>query len=96
MEILDLGLAKQGDQTEYVTDKEFVEKIVELVFAAISKETGAQMMMLTPVLNIAKLKIAKMDDNDAATIIQQVHRISREAEIHTGKYSPFHGDVNPL
>lgn len=73
------------------SNKQVVTDLVDVVFEAISKETGANMIMLKPALNIAKLKISQMDERDSANIVDQVHRISRHIEMETGVLSPYHG-----
>lgn len=84
----------EGHPKEYKTNSEIVQELIDVVFDAISKETGANMIMLRPALNIAKLKISQMTEEDSANIVDQVHKISRHIEIETGVYSPYHGTVN--
>lgn len=76
---------------QLLSNKEVVTDLIDIVFDAISKETGANMMMLKPALNIAKLKMSNMDEQDATNIVDAVHKISRQIEVKTGVLSRYHG-----
>lgn len=77
------------------TEKEVVQDLVEIVFEALSGHTSANMLMLKPAINIAKLKLSQMTDAESANLVDQVHRISRHIEMETGKLSPYHG-IEPI
>ena len=79
------------------TYREAVTDLVDLVFQAISKETGANVIMLKPALNIGKMKLSQMTEEEARNLVMQVHFISRSLEKETGEFSPYHGieDLEP-
>lgn len=76
------------------SDKEIIHELVEIVIEAISGNTGGNMLMMRPALNIVKLKLSQMDDKDCTDIIDKVHFISHHIEKETGKLSPYHAIEN--
>ncbi len=76
---------------ETKTNKEVIQELVDLVFGMLSKETGANVLMLKPALNIGKLKLAQLSEEEASNLVLQVHKISSYIERETGTLSPFHG-----
>lgn len=72
------------------TNKEVIDVLVKTVLESASSHMGGNFMMLSPALNILKLKIRNMDESDADYIVDAVHKISRQIEIETGKGSPYH------
>ena len=72
------------------TSREVITELVDIVFDAISKETGANVLMLKPALNIGKMKLSQMSEEEAQNLILQVHKISALIEQETGVLSPYH------
>lgn len=75
----------------YKTNKEVIQELVDIVFEMLSNEKGANILMLRPALNIGKLKLAQMSEDDAANLILQIHKVSSICENETGIFSPYHG-----
>ena len=74
------------------TNHEVIQELVQVLFEGVSQHMSGNMMMLSPALNIVKLKIKQMDADDADFVVDAVHKISREIEIRTGKRSPYHAN----
>lgn len=75
------------------SNKETIQELVDIIFERINTETGGNKFMFIPVINVIKLKLANMSDDDATFIIDAVHKISSQIEIETGILSPYHGAV---
>lgn len=72
------------------TNKEIVDELVAIIFENVAEHVSGNALMLTPALNIVKLKVRQMNDDDADFIVDAVHRISHEIEIKSGRLSPYH------
>lgn len=76
------------------SNEQIVRELVDLVFAKISENAGANFMLLSPALNIVKMKISALDAVDCDNIVDSIHQISHRIERETGILSPYHGIDN--
>lgn len=74
----------------YKSNKEVIQDLVDTVFALLSESGGANMLMLRPALNIGKMKLGQMTEEEAENLIDQIHRVSHMCEEQTGKLSRYH------
>lgn len=73
------------------TNREVIQELADIIFDKINGESGGNKLMLMPALNIVKLKMSSMSEDDCEFVIDAVHKISNHIERETGVLSPYHG-----
>jgi hypothetical protein len=73
------------------SNKDVIQELVDIVFDKLNGESGGSKLMFMPALNVVKLKLSNLNENESANIIDSVHKISHYCEKETGNLSPYHG-----
>lgn len=82
------------------SSKEIITELVDIVGEAMSAQGGTSVVMMRPAMNMVKLKLSNLSENDSQDIIDKVHWLSHHIEKESGQLSPYHGiedeyDPNP-
>lgn len=73
------------------SNSEVVTELIDLIFDKIDNNFGGNAIMLKPAINIMKMKVANLNNDDCNFIVDAIHQISHKIEIDTGVLSPYHG-----